>query len=117
MTAWWDAARPVSGNVQLRAWFWIGDSRLPDEGVPETVGTMRQLYWAERLLRPRTDGPWDLVPGIGLTEVESTEVDSVPGFTAYFPETEADVNDGRWEHSGWIAMIEIADELDQSLLP
>src|ERR671930_2513058 len=36
LAAWWDPGRPVSGTVELRAWFWMDDSRRPDE-TPETV--------------------------------------------------------------------------------
>jgi hypothetical protein len=104
--AWWDAGRPVAGRVELRAGFAIGDSRLPDEGVPEARGVVDRLFWALDLLRQRRDGPWDRVPGLGLVEVESTQVaPDQEGFTAYFPAAGVDANDGYWRHIGWIAML------------
>jgi hypothetical protein len=35
------------------------------------------LYWALALYRQRHDGRWESVPGVGLTEVESTEVEAL----------------------------------------
>jgi hypothetical protein len=107
--AWWDASRPVVGRVELRAAFRIGDSRLPDEGVPAAEGVVTRLHWALDLLRQRSDGPWESVPGLGLVEVRSTE-DEVAGesFTAYFPAAEMDASEGQWRHIGWIAILQCA---------
>lgn len=38
--AWWDADEPVTGRVQARLLFRIGDSRLPEEGVPPSRGVV-----------------------------------------------------------------------------
>jgi len=110
LTAWWTAEREVSGDIDLRALFRIGDSRLPEEGVPETEGRIRKLYWAFGLYRQRHDGPWETVPGVGLREAESTQFNAIENFTAYFPHAGVDVNDGRWEHVGWIALLDVADQ-------
>ncbi len=105
--AWWDAGRPVSGDVELRPVCAVGDPRK-DEAIPEATGTVTRLFWALDLLRQRPDGPWDRVPGIGLVEVPSTTVDpDQESFTAYFPgEAPADAQDGHWRHLGWIAMLQ-----------
>lgn len=103
--AWWDADEPVTGRVQLRLLFRIGDSRLPEDGVPPSRGVVTQMYCAFDLLRQRPDGPWDSVPGLGVVEVTSTEVWPAEGFTAYFPDEGVDVNDGQWRHVGWVAML------------
>jgi hypothetical protein len=91
----------------------MDDSRRPDE-TPETVGTVRRLYWALDLPRQRQDGPWERVPALGLREVESTEVDSVDGFSAYCPEANVDTNGASWRHIGWIALLEVDDHLPNS---
>lgn len=107
LVAWWDPQQPVSGRVNVRAAFSIGDSRLPPEGIPATEGVVVGLYWALDLLRQRADGPWDSVPGIGLVEVGSTRTEPAQDdFTAYFPAEGAEGSDGRWRHIGWIAMLQ-----------
>jgi hypothetical protein len=104
--AWWDAGRLVGEKVELRPVCAIGDSGLPDEGVPEAAGVVARLYWAMDLLRQRPDGPWDSVPGVGLVEVDSTDVSpDQESFPAYFPTAGVDPNDGSWRHIGWIAML------------
>ena len=104
--AWWNPARPVGDHVAFRGVLAIDDSDLPEQGRPLAQGTISQLFWALDLLRQRPDGPWEPIPGIGLIEVDSTEVPPAPnGFTAYFPAADVDVNDGQWRHVGWIAML------------
>lgn len=108
--AWWQLDHPPGEEVQLRPFCAIGDSRLPEGGIPKATGVVSHLYWALDLLRQRPDGPWDRVPGLGLLEVDSTEVDpEQETFRAYFPSTGVDTNDGRWRHIGWIAMLQCED--------
>jgi hypothetical protein len=104
--AWWDAGRLVGERVEVRPVCAIGDSRIPDEGVPEAAGVVARLYWAMDLLRQRPEGPWNSVPGIGLIAVDSTDASpDHEGFSAYFPTAGVDPNDGRWRHIGWVAML------------
>jgi hypothetical protein len=106
-SAWWDAGRPVSGRVELSPVLALGDSRLPDCGVPDAQGVVTQMYWALDVLRQREDGPWDSLPGLGLVEVAGTDDEpDRPGFTAYFPTPGVDVTDGCWRHIGWFAMLQ-----------
>jgi hypothetical protein len=103
--AWWDPGQAVGDEVELRPVCAIGDSRLPDEAIPQARGTVERLFWALDLLRQRSGGPWDSAPGIGLVEVASTEVvPDQPSFPAYFP-TATSPTDGSWRHIGWIAML------------
>lgn len=116
LTAWWDPGRPVSGKVELRAWFQMDDTRVDPEDSPHTAGTIRRLYYALDLLRQageRRDGGWVPAPVLGLAEVESTEVDPPSRFTAHLAEPGIDVNDGRWRHLGWMAMLEVANLPDR----
>jgi hypothetical protein len=66
------------------------------------------LYWALDLLRQRPDGRWESVPGVGLIEVDSTDVEPVQEktFRAYLPSADLDPNDGHWRHIAWIAMLQ-----------
>lgn len=93
-------------EVELRPICAIGDSDLPDGGIPVSTGIITRVYRAADLLRQRPDGPWESVPGIGLVEVPSTEVEpDGERFYAYFPSADVDPTDGQWRHIGWIAML------------
>ena len=105
--AWTDRdPRVDQTQASLRPVCAIGDSSIPDDRVPEAEGEVVALYWGLDLLRQRPSGPWDSVPGIGLVEVASTEADpDQASFTAYFPSSGVDPDDGHWRHIGWIAML------------
>lgn len=109
--AWWDSNRPVSGSVTLNAPCSMHDSRLPSEDFPLASGTVVRLHWALTHLRQRSDGLWgDLVRGIGLVDVPSTEYrPDQPSLTGYFPTADAPELTGRWRHIGWIATVEFRD--------
>jgi hypothetical protein len=110
--AWWDADRPVAGRVMLKAPCSMHDSRLPSEDVPTANGTILQLHWALDHLRQRSDGVWgDIVRGIGLVEVPSTDYEpDQPSFKAYFPTSDIPELTGRWRHIGWIATLECQED-------
>jgi hypothetical protein len=80
-------------------------------GVPAASGTVVQLHWALDHIRQRSDGVWgDIVRGIGLVEVPSTEAEpDQPDFKAYFPTGEVPELTGRWRHKGWIATLEFPE--------
>jgi hypothetical protein len=104
--AWWEEDEPGGREVQLRPVCAIGDSRLPEGDIPEATGVITRMYWGLDLLRQRPDGPWDSIPGVGLIPVDSTDArPKQSSFRAYFPSAGVDVNDGRWRHIGWIAML------------
>jgi hypothetical protein len=104
--AWWEVDHPAGEEVQLRPVCAIGDSRLPDGGVPEASGVITRIYWALDLLRQRSDGPWERIPGVGLVEMDSTDQEPDQESTAYFPTSDTDATDGRWRHIGWIATLQ-----------
>lgn len=108
LTAWWPVAASDATRQTVSGCFCEDTWGYGPEELPDTVGTIVELWEAYSLFRVREGGGAQVpVEALGVAAVQNTS-GHTGGFDVYSRDPTLNVDDGRWAERGWIAIVDVA---------